>query len=453
MNRTRRLRIPSVWLLAPLSLALACAAAVPVSEQGEPEPATAPARAGSVPGEGAWPAGSQAGASPAAATPAPPVPQPQEKQSWAQLMKAGREDLELGRLPDAEDRFSRAYDLTSAFRPSDPRTLATLGNLERLANAYRTAGDGDGFARVMDLLIYASETNPAARTARLAALMQQLGGVRSLQGQPEEARDALERAIALLEETRGAGDGSLVGAHAQLGLVLLDLDDLDGAEREIDRAAEIATAVEGSDGPLFARSLVPRARLQLARGDWNAARRSLASAVEIQVTRFGERSPAVARVVREQALLAQQAGDYDAAEQSFERVIAIWDALPDEDYQRAQSRNELAWFQVEAGHAERAEANARSALDILQANAIDGPALASASDTLATSLRDQGKYAEAEPLYRQALDEGSQGGKLPDQHLAEIAERYAVLLEETGRSDEAEALRARWASASKVSDS
>lgn len=368
-------------------------------------------------------------------------------------MKAGRDDLELGRLAEAEDRFSRAYDETTGFRAADPRTLATLGNLERLAAAYRSAGDGDGFARVMDLLIYASDTNPAARSPQMATLMQELAAVRSLQGQPEEARDALERTIALLEESRGPENASLVGAHAQLGLSLLELGDLEGAEREIDRAAEIAAKLDGPDSVLFARSLIPRARLELARDDLDAARDALIAAVDIHVEHFGENDPATARVVRERALLEQRAGDQAAAERSFDRVIAIWDALPGEQYQRAQSRNELAWFLVEAGRAESAEAPARSALGILEANEVGGQALASVSDTLATALRDQGRYEEAELLYRRALDEGAKDSALPGWNLAEIAERYASLLEETGRTEEAEALRSRWQSSTKVSDS
>jgi tetratricopeptide (TPR) repeat protein len=158
-------------------------------------------------------------------------------------------------------------------------------------------------------------------------------------------------------------------------------------------------------------------------------------------------------VIRELALFEQNVGDYAAAERNFDRAIEIWDALPRESYQQAMSRNELAWFLVETGQAKLAEAPARSALGILEEREVEGQPLAAVADTLATCLRDQARYEEAEGLYKQALDEGTKGSSLPGWDVAEIAERYSVLLEETGRAAEAEELRMRWGSATKVSDS
>ena len=238
--------------------------------------------------------------------------------------------------------------------------------------------------------------------------------------------------------------GALVGVHSQLGLSLIELGELEAAEIHIDRAAEIGEAVGGKGSALYATSLVPRAKLELARGNVDEAREALLAAVALNEQQHGENSPATARVVRELAIFEQTAGDYSAAEKSFDRVIAIWDSLPNESYQHAQSRNELAWFLVETGQAKQAEAPARSAFGLLEEKGIGGQALAAIADTLATALRNQGKYEEAERLYQSALLEGAKAEGLPGWELLPIAERYAVLLEETGRSAEAEDVRSRW---------
>jgi tetratricopeptide (TPR) repeat protein len=443
MKSADPLLVVARWLLAATlaAVSIACASAVPLDEESAEAEAwpTAPA------------SDSQAAAPRRTLVEAASGPVPEE--SWSQLMKAGRGYLDRGELPEAEDRFTRAWDRTADFRDTDPRTAATLRNLERVAVAYRTAGDAPAFARVLELLALVSETTPAARTPELATLMQELAAMRTLQGRPEEARRALERTVTLMEEARGPEDASLAGVHAQLGLTLIELGDLDGAEREIDRAAEIGVAADGADGLPFARTLLPRARLDLARGRDEDARDALQTAIDIYVERQGENSPETARMVRELALFEQGQGEYAAAERSFDRAIAIWDSLPREDYQRAQSRNELAWFLVETGKPGQAEAPARSALGILEDRSLGGQPYSAVADTLATALRDQQKYEEAEHLYQRALEEGTQGGALPGWDLGEIAERYAVLLEETGRAAEAEALRARFASSTKVNDS
>ena len=83
-------------------------------------------------------------------------------------------------------------------------------------------------------------------------------------------------------------------------------------------------------------------------------------------------------------------------------------------------------------------------MGLLEETGVGGQTRAAIADTLATALRNQGKYKEAESLYQEALTEGSKDGELPGWDVASIAERYAVLLDQTGRGGEADDLRSRW---------
>ena len=384
---------------------------------------------------------------PAGRTPRPLTESARLRQErWSPLVKKGRSHLKRGELAEAEDSFTRAYDLTRGYRAGDPRTKASFRNLQRVAAAYLASGDSASLGRVMELLVFVSSEVPSARNAELARLLQQLAATKNLQERPAEARDALLLALSILEDERGQGDASLVGIHSQLGSAHLALDDLEAAEAEIDRASQIALAREDPPGPLYARSLITRAELELARANVDGARRALTSAVGIYEAQFGSAHAATARVVRELARFEHEAGQLEAAEEHFDRVISIWDAMPREYYQRALSRNELAWFLVETGRPVQAEAPARSALGLLEEKEMGGQPLAAIADTLATALRNQGKYDEAEALYQEALEEGAKARGLPGWDVVGIADRYATLLEQTNRTAEADELRRRWRS-------
>lgn len=429
MVRWRPVKARLAGLLAIAALLVGCESAVPV----EPFPA-APGQVDGLPADptASRPLREKAG-----------VPRP----SWSSLVKQGRAHLQRGEFADAEDSFTHAYDLARGFHDGDPRTRANYRNLQRVASAYLAAGDSVSFARMMELLVFVSSEVPSARNAELARLLQQLATTRSLQARPAEGRDALLLALEILENELGAEHTALVGLHSQLGLTHIELNELDLAEVEIEQASQIALALEDPPGPLYAKSLTMRSRLELARGNVDEARSALTSAIDLNEKHFGSEHAATARVVREFALLEQQAGQHQAAEMHFDRAISIWDAIPNEHYQRAQSRNELAWFLVEIGQPERAEAPARSALGMLEERDVAGQPFAAIADTLATALRDQDKHEEAESLYREALEEGARSSGLAGWDLVAIADRYATLLERTQRAAEADELRRRWRTA------
>ncbi len=71
------------------------------------------------------------------------------------------------------------------------------------------------------------------------------------------------------------------------------------------------------------------------------------------------------------------------------------------------------------------------------------PDVAIILNNLAVLYRAQGKYAEAEPLYKRALAIREEALGPDHPHVAGSLENYAALLRKTGRGDEATMMEAR----------
>ncbi|MFQ5956109.1 MAG: tetratricopeptide repeat protein, partial [Kiloniellales bacterium] len=73
----------------------------------------------------------------------------------------------------------------------------------------------------------------------------------------------------------------------------------------------------------------------------------------------------------------------------------------------------------------------------------DHPITAALVDSLGVLYKAQGRYAEAEPLYKRSLATWEKAVGPADPNLAKALENYAALLRETGRGAEAFEMGAR----------
>ena len=84
-----------------------------------------------------------------------------------------------------------------------------------------------------------------------------------------------------------------------------------------------------------------------------------------------------------------------------------------------------------------------AALEEAEEFGVEDPRFATSLNNLAGLYQNQGRYAEAEPLYQRALAirEKALGPEHPS--VAQSLENYAALLRETARADEAERMETR----------
>ncbi len=141
---------------------------------------------------------------------------------------------------------------------------------------------------------------------------------------------------------------------------------------------------------------------------------------------------------------AYQQDNYPEAEKQWAAAVMEAEGFGPQDPRAATSLNNLAAVYHLQGKYAEAEPLYKRALAIWEkALGPEHPDVAQSLNNLALLYQDQGRYAEAEPLHKRALAirEKSLGPGHP--LVAQSLENYAALLRKTGRSDEAARMEAR----------
>jgi tetratricopeptide (TPR) repeat protein len=170
------------------------------------------------------------------------------------------------------------------------------------------------------------------------------GAGRYLVGRAEylQARKLHERALSIAIQ---AGPDRLNTAitHANLGLVLQDLGDLDGARSRLERALAIRQARLGADHPTTANSLTQLGLVLHAQGDLDGALALQERALAIREARLGVDHPESAQSLNNVAAVLHARGDLDDAHRLCRRAVAILEARLGPNHPDAvRSRRQLA---------------------------------------------------------------------------------------------------------------
>jgi len=141
---------------------------------------------------------------------------------------------------------------------------------------------------------------------------------------------------------------------------------------------------------------------------------------------------------------AYQQGHYAEAVKQTKAALSAAEAFGPDDPRLATTLNHLALFYDAQGKYAEAEPLYKRALAIREKIlGPEHPRLAITLNNLALFYRAQGKYAEAKPLYKWmlAIWEKALGPEHP--RVATSLENYAAVLRKTGRTTEAANLEAR----------
>ena len=228
--------------------------------------------------------------------------------------------LQLGRHDDALAASNRAVAIAEniGVGPATARMLSTRGMVYLRRGEY-------ALARADLERAFAIQQARGARHPDAAMTLMLFGTQYQLEGDSVQARDFLERAVALGETTLRSNHPNIVWFVRILAVSVWELGDLARARTLQERAIAMALTSVGPDHPLTADCLQDSASTLLLQADFEGARSRYERALRIYERRLGSDYPETATVVYNLALLNAELGDFARARILHRRVIVSWE--------------------------------------------------------------------------------------------------------------------------------
>jgi tetratricopeptide (TPR) repeat protein len=263
-----------------------------------------------------------------------------------------------------------------------PHALATAGHAEELGVAPEVAGRLlnqvglylEEFARyteaknVLDRALALAETGYGPNHPTLAIFISNLGNTLRVLGDLAGARAHLERALAIDEAAYGPDHPDVAIRVSIIGIVLRELGDLAGARAYLERALAIDEAAYGPDHPKVAIRVNNLGSVLRELGDLAGAQAHLERALAIDEAAYGPDHPNVAIRVNNLGSVLRELGDLAGAQAHLERALAIDEAAYGPDHPKvARDANNLGSVLQELGDLAGARAHLERALAIDEA--------------------------------------------------------------------------------------
>jgi tetratricopeptide (TPR) repeat protein len=238
----------------------------------------------------------------------------------------------------------------------------------------------------------------------IAQSLDNLGLVLRELGELPAARAHLERALTI-NKALGPDHAAVAISLKNLGLVLRDQGELATARDYLERALNIRQAWFGPDHPVVAQSLNNLANVLRDQGELATARDYLDRALDINEARLGPDHPGVANSLSNLGFVLHDLGDLAAARDAHQRALAIRTTQLGSDHRdTAYSHNNLGAVLRDQGELSAARTHLERALTIFEARlGPDNPDVAMSLDNLGLVLTELGELSTARDAFARAL--------------------------------------------------
>lgn len=386
------------------------------------------------------------------------------------LVRARTAEREANRQAETADRVTEF--LVDLFEVSDPsqalgETITARELLERgtgtvadLADEPVVRGHLEGtlgrvytnlglYDEATTLLETAVETLRGAEgqqaRASLATSLHNLGVVYDLQGRYVEAEEVFRDKLRLAEQRDDPDDEELARTLNSLGIVLWNQGRYGASEEIFQRALAVREELFGPQSDEVAKTLFNLGNLAHALGELERAEGYFTRALAIERTIKSPDHPDIASSLNNLGSLYKDLGRLEEAQRSTEEALAIWEKVLGDDHPDVGiAIHNLGNLARDAGDLDRAvELYARAREIWVGSLGPDHLYLAINDSQEAATRAARGETEAAEELYERALAtlERAVGPDHPS--VAEVLVAYAELKDHTGRSPEAEKMRAR----------
>jgi serine/threonine-protein kinase len=346
------------------------------------------------------------------------------------------------------------FSLRQARRAATERDLATIASRESQAVTSFVLGlfEASDPAETRGDTLTAVELvrRAAARAERLrgqplaqARMLEVTGRLYQSLGQYTDAYATLQRAIDIRRHTRSNDAVELAGALGQLTDVLIKLGRHLAADSAAREALRIQQRTLGPEHPALAVTLHQLASISVYRGDLSIAERYQRQALAVRQKALGINDSLTADSHLSLGAILRGEGRMSGAEREFRSALAILDRTVSPDApERANAMLAIAYLLDEVhGRYAEAEPLYRHALDIRRRAFGDGhPMVAAALLDLAEFLSNRGDRAAAVAPARQGVEIVRRAYGREHPVVADFLGRLAAILYRAGDLDEAATL-------------
>jgi tetratricopeptide (TPR) repeat protein len=333
------------------------------------------------------------------------------KRAWAgaavRLVAAAfpTESWDVRNWPACEQLLAHALAAAEHAERQQVEADLTSGLLIDIAGYFRDRVQFTATRTALERALAVSEAAHGVDVPETTTIINNLGYLLQNLGDPDGARAHYERALRIDEAALGPDHPDVAIDLSNLGGVLRDLGDLEGARAYIERALRILEAVYGADHPIVAVSVNNLGIVLRALGDLEGARAHYERALRITEAALGPDHPTVAIRVNNLGGVLQNLGDLAGARAYHERALRIDEAAYGLDHPTvAIDVNNLGIVLQDLGDLEGARAHYERALRITEAAlGPDHPTVAIRVNNLGSVLQNLGDLAGARAYHERAL--------------------------------------------------
>jgi serine/threonine protein kinase len=318
----------------------------------------------------------------------------------------------LGDPAEARRHLVRAIELGEAGALSRGDLAALRGEIGRV---FRDLDDPDAAETAYLKALEDAAADGQETTQTLAGLYNNLGGLALSRGQHDKAEELFLRAKAMLEALGGADDRQALQVNWNLAVLAAERGDLARAEALIKEVTDRGVSTFTEYDPLAAGALRNLAVSIANQGRFRESVPIAQRSVDAFRAIVGDRHPETLDALKMLGDISHAGGEHAVSEAAYREVIQARREMPEEMRgdmipvirDHANSLEAL-------GRPAEAEAIRREAVEIVRAEGRPPADLATVLGNLGFNLVEQHRYAEAEPLLREALE--IRKGLFTDQH-------------------------------------
>jgi len=264
------------------------------------------------------------------------------------------------------------------------------------------------------------------------------------QGRIESASELYESAL-VTSRAFPPGDPRTLHTLSQRAELRLRQGLYEAAERDYREIIAAERSNSPTDGDRLANALNNLAVFYLDLGRIPEAETLLAEAIDLRVALYGSDHPSVAALLQNLGDAERRAGNHSVAEDLLIRSLTIY-SRAGRDYWRNASvaQNNLALLQAATGREQDAERNHLMAIRLsIKVVGERNTDIGVFTRDLAALYADQGRFGEADNLYRESISILREGLGESSHQLSKTYRAYSEMLSAAGRNDEAAEYRRR----------